>query len=88
MKKEFYLEVWDYGVLVLMVKMGAEKIPKNGDEIEVDFQKPDVEFIDGVWSRGIAVGQFSFIVTGNSLSVEDWDGLPIVESQIGHEDEV
>jgi len=60
--QSFYVAVWNFGALILMVKTSAEKIPMQGDEVEIDFKNPGTEFIEGEWGKEAAVGSFWFTV--------------------------
>ncbi len=82
----FYVDVWDYGDLVFMVKTSAEKIPKLGEKVEIDFGESNTEFVEGLWGKETASGLFSFTVTEHCLSPEKRSELPVVESQLAYDE--
>jgi len=48
MAEQFCVLVFAYEVRVFFVRTESEKIPEAGEEVEIDFSKPDTIFIEGV----------------------------------------
>jgi len=85
MKSFFYVAFTSYANLLLLAKTSGEKVPAKGEKMELDFDNPDTEFIEGLWGKESAKGSFSFTVTGNTIMAKDFNGLPIIESQFAYE---
>ncbi|VAW11549.1 hypothetical protein MNBD_BACTEROID05-994 [hydrothermal vent metagenome] len=87
MAEQFYISVFDYAELVLFVQAKMKKIPEIEEEIEIDFNDPNTIFIEGVWGEDDEMsGVFSFTVQKHSQAVEEYNGLPVVECQLAHEE--
>ncbi len=85
MKSFFYVAFTNYADLLLLAKTSSKKVPAKGEEVELDFDNPDTEFIEGLWGKESAKGSFSFTVTENSIMAKDFNGLPIIESQFAYD---
>ncbi len=87
MAEQFCVLVFAYEVRVFFVRTESEKIPEAGEEVEIDFSKPDTIFIEGVWGDDAEMsGIFSFTVQKHSQAIEESNGLPVAEHQLACED--
>ncbi len=69
--------VKNYDVTVLAIKMPIDGIPSPGEEILVDFDDPQTEFVGGKWSEKEALGKYLFTVY-EVKQLDELNKLPIV----------
>jgi hypothetical protein len=82
MSVRFCIAAFDYDELLLLAQTEGERIPNEGEYVEIDFKDPRTFFVTGAWGKeGVAGRVFSFYVTPTSR-LADWNKLAVLECQL------
>jgi hypothetical protein len=81
---QIYFELRSYGELLGTVLFDLQEIPKEGDEIEVNFDDQNIQFTAGAWER--PSGLYSF----TAHEIDDWSfpGDLVIVCEFAYDDAI